>query len=336
MELRDRQKDLLKYIVDEYIATANPVGSKTIITKYMNNISAATIRNDMAYLEKIGLLEKNHTSSGRVPSTNGYKFYEKNFSNKEIDANLKLRLKKIFSDRHISINAIIEESIQIISEAMNLPVVILEKQTKTTLKRIDMVPINEKTSIIFLITSSGDLIKNLIELKDPNNVKDLSVCIRIFNDRLVDCPLDEIHERVDSIKELIKQKVIEYEFIMQEFVERIFNTKQKIHKNVYGSSSLLKLPEFQDPKKLEAVLSMLENTSVWELIAYKQQQSGSSTSIVFGDEVGQENLLFASTDIVLDEKNTTQLSMVGPTRIDYSKIKGLLEFIKNELEKNWK
>lgn len=336
-EITQRQKELLKYIVEDYVATANPVGSKVVIEKYMPNISAATVRNDMAFLEKLGLLEKNHTSSGRVPSTAGYKFYEKNFSKPYInDENLKLKLRNVFADRTMSIDVVIEESCKIISESTKLPMIKIENNTEVLLKRIDMVEINKQSAMVIVITSDGNLTKNIIHFKDDSILKDISICIRIFNDRLIDCPIKEIANKIDSMKSIIKEKVKEYEFVLQELIERIFQIKSKMIKTVHGQSSLLAVPEFQDTEKLKEILQILESTSIWEQIAFKQNQTGSNTLITFGDEVSHEDIVFAQTDLNINEQNKTKLVMVAPTRVDYSKIKGLLEFIKNEFEKGWK
>lgn len=335
--LTKRQIELLKYIVQEYVATASPIGSKTIIEKYMKDISAATVRNDMAALEKAGYLEKNHTSSGRVPSTKGYKFYEKNFSNPDInDENLKIRLKKVFNNRTMSIDSIIEESCRIISESTQLPLITIEKNSDLLLKRIDLVRINNHTAMVIVITSNGMLNKNIIHFDKESILNDISICIRIFNDRLVDCPVNEINDRVEMLKPLIQNKVKEYEFIMQEIIERVFHIKSKLIKNIHNQSSLLSIPEFQDREKLKEILQLLENTSIWEQIALKQEQSGSSTCITFGDEINHNDIIFAQTNIEITDNNETKFVMVAPTRVDYSKVKGLLEFIKNEFEKGWK
>lgn len=337
MEISNRQTELLKYIVEEYIATANPVGSKTIIEKYMPDISAATVRNEMASLEKMGFLEKNHTSSGRVPSTNAYKFYEKNFSKPQInDENIKLQLRKIFNNRTMSIDTIIEESCKIISESTQLPLITLEQNSDILLKRIDLVKINTQTAMVIVITSNGALNKNIIHFNNENVLKDISICIRIFNDRLIDCPIQDIPNRIDSLKNIIKDRVKEYEFVMQELIERIFHIKSRVIKNIHNQSSLLAIPEFQDKNKLKEVLQLLENTSIWEQIAFKQQESGSNTCITFGDEIDHKDIILAETDIALTDSTKTKFVMVAPTRVDYSKVKGLLEFIKNEFEKGWK
>lgn len=335
MELTKRQKELLKHIIDEYIESAQPVGSKIIIEKYMTNISGATIRNEMAILEQKGYLEKNHISSGRVPSNLAYKLYDKEFTISKLDENIKLKLRSIFENRKQSIDLIIDESAKVISEIMKLPLVTIEKNDDIKLKRIDLVEINDKSALMIIILSNGDLSKNVIEIENINLLKDLSICIRIFNDRLVDCSLNNLNERLDIVKKLIREKVQSYEFIMQEVVERIFNIKTKISTNIIGSSSLINFPEFSDHQKLKEVLKMLENTSVWEQLALRQEANNvGTTSITFGDELGHDNVLFASTDIGI-ENNKTQLVMVSPTRVDYSKIKGLLDFVREEFKKMW-
>lgn len=335
--LTNRQIELLRCIVEEYVATAIPVGSKTIIQKYMKDISAATVRNDMAVLEKANLLEKNHTSSGRVPSIEGYKFYEKNFSKPIVkDENLKIKLRKIFADRTKSIETIIEESCKIITESTKLPLITIEKNKDILLKRIDLVEINKSTAMVIVIASNGNLSKNIIHFNNENVLKDISICIRIFNDRLIDCPINQISEKIENLKNIIKDKVTEYEFVMQELIERIFHIKLKIIKNVHNQSSLLTIPEFQDTAKLKEILELLECTTIWEQIAFNQNNSGKKTTITFGDEMHYNNIVFAQTNIQLTDESETKLVMVAPTRVDYSKVKGLLEFIKNEFEKGWK
>lgn len=333
MEITNRQKELLKYIIDEYISTPVPVGSKLIIQKYMKNLSAATIRNEMAVLEEKGFLDKNHTSSGRIPSNKAYKFYDKEFNEKTIDKNLKFKLKTIFENRKNSIDLIIDESCKVINEVFKLPLITIDSNKNTKLKRFDLIEISENSALMIVILSNGELSKNVIEIKNKHILKDLSICVRIFNDRLVDCEINEIQTRLKIIEKIVREKVQSYEFILQEVIERIFNFKNKITTHIVGSSSLINLPEFNDHNKLKEVLTMLENVSVWEQIMIKQE-NGSTTSITFGDEFGHDDLLFASTDIG-HENNSTKLVMVAPTRIDYSKIKWLLDFIKEEFKKVW-
>lgn len=335
-----RQEELLYIIVKEYIATASPVGSKMIMNKYMKNLSAATIRNDMAELEKKGYITKVHNSSGRVPSLNGYKYYEKNFNSIESDLDIQKQLRKIFTNRSLSINEIIDRSVLLISETFKLPTVVSEIETNILLKRIDLVHISKNTAAIILITSDGNVLKNMIDFENEKQMRDVAICIRVFNDRLIDKPIFEIEQEIDIIKDLIRDKVEEYEFIIEELVQRIFkfNSSKNIKNRIEGQSNLLIQPEFSEKEKLITILKILENSSVWEMIALKQQKSGGATSITFSDEIDDNlnDISVVSTDISIGDSSSTCISLVGPTRMDYTNAKSALEFIKTELEKIWK
>ncbi len=331
MKITERQKKLLKVIVDEYTISAIPVGSKAINDKYFNDLSSATIRNEMAALEKDGLLIKTHTSSGRIPSTVGYQYYEKNIMKPYIDKNIKMQLIDILSKRNNSIEDVLTQSVSIINELTNLPSVITSVVTNDTLKKIDLVPIGDDAALIILITSSGNINKNLIKINNPKQIDDIAICINIFNDRLIDTPVSEMKEKVNSIKDIIRSKVKEYEFIINELVNKIFDLNIKVASNVSGASKIVDLPEFQNHEKLKSVLKLLENTSVWQQIAYNREKTG-KTLITFGDEIGIEDVAVASTTINL-KSSQHQIAIVGPTRMNYSQIKGLLDFLKEHLEK---
>ncbi len=336
-----RQEELLYIIVQDYIANANPVGSKLIINKYMKNLSAATIRNDMAALEKAGLITKVHNSSGRVPSIDGYKYYEQSHQNNlHTDQDLEKKLRRIFLDRALSIDDVISKSVTLISESFKLPSVVTSIEEDVLIKRIDLVETSKNTALIIVITSDGNVSKNIVQFDKERQLKDTAVCVRIFNDRLVDTKVSELDERINLIKDLIKDKVDEYEFVLEEIINRIFRSSKKktIKNNVKGQSNLLVQPEFQEQEKLRQILKLLEDSTVWEVIALKQHDSGGKTSITFGDEINQENnkISIVTTEINTGKNSSSCISLVGPTRMDYTNVKSILDFIKNELEKNWK
>ncbi len=337
MKITERQKELLFIIVNEYISNANPVGSKKIIQKYMKNLSAATIRNDMAKLEKEGLVEKVFNSSGRVPSIEGYKFYEKNHK-ALIDKNIEKKLKSIFLNRTFSINDVIDSSVSIINETLKLPSVITQTSSDELLKRIDLVSTSKESALVILITSNGNVFKNIINFNNEKQMKDLSVCIRIFNDRLIDCKLSEIESKIALLKEIINEKIQDYELSLQKIIKKIFTFKKNLKKDIKGQYELLNQPEFNNHKKLSQVMHMLESSTIWEQIAYTQHLNGGMTTITFGDSLGSKeikDLAIASTEISLPN-NKTQISIVGPSRMDFSNVKGILDFIKYEIEKYWK
>jgi heat-inducible transcriptional repressor len=263
MTISERQKKLLQIIIDEYTYSATPVSSKEIIERYMPNVSSATIRNDMASLEKAGLLEKTHTSSGRIPSTNGYKYYETNILKPKLSNNIKSKLERVFAQRDISIDSVIDESVSIINEAFKLPTVITTEQDNELLKRFDLIQIDKHNALILIVTSSGTVNKTNIHLSDKKQLDDIGICIRIFNDRLIDTTIKNVPSKLDSIKEIIRNAVHEYEFCIRQIIEKIFDfNKIPATNKVRGTRFLTTQPEFKNINQLNKVLTMLEDTNV--------------------------------------------------------------------------
>ena len=333
MKLTKRQIQLLKIVIDEYTYSAQPVPSKLIADKYMKEYSPQTIRNELNLLENYGLLEKTHTSSGRIPSIEGYKYYEMNILKPYLSDDIKTQLKVILERRDLSIDTIIDESAALIESILKLPTVVQTADATLQLKRFDLVPISKEQVLILLITSDGEIIKNTIQIKDHKQLEDVTICIRIFNDRLVDTPISEISNKLKVIKEIIRKSVHQYEFVMQQIISKIFEFNSIPKKqNVYGINNLVTQPEFRNPEKLKYVLSLLDNSSVWKQIAYTNEITGKS-KITFVSDVDNKDIAVASTSIKTSNA-TKQISVVGPTRMDYAKVKGLLNFIKEELSKH--
>ena len=332
--LTNRQIKLLKLIVEQYINNATPISSKEIVAHFFKNLSTATIRNEMANLEKKHLIEKTHTSSGRVPTNDGYEFYRMNILQSNLSVELKHRLQKIFAKRLTSIESIIDESMYVINETLHLPSIVTTSEINEKLKRIDLIPIHKNMAIVIVVTSSGSITKNTITFNDHKMLDDISTCVRIFNDRLIDTPINMIKEKINSIKDLIKRSIENYEFIMQEMITKIFNVKYKLHTQVHGAKYLTTQPEFKDIAKLNKVLDLLDKTNIWQQIAYNQSKNGKTTLITSATNVGAKDLAIASIN-VKGKNDFHQISVIGPNRMDYSKIKGILDFLKENIEKKY-
>jgi len=332
----DRQIKLLEIIINEYTQSALPLGSEYICDKYFKGYSSSTIRNDMALLEKHGLIEKKHTSGGRVPTQKGYEFYNKTILKSVVDNDLKNKLKKIFDKRELSIDTIVDQTVEILKETFKLPLIVSDGQIKSELlKRFDFIQLSEKKALIIIITSSSTILKNEIEFKNNTEFDDISTCIRVFNDRLIDTPISELSQKISSIEPIIRTSVHKYEYCLKQVIEKIFDFKTAtIKTNVHGTSLLAVQPEFQDSKKLGKVLSFLEDTNIWKQIALTQSQKG-KTTILFGKEFGVNELAIVNTSINSPNTNK-QIAVVGPTRMQYSKVQGILDFIKEELENHEK
>ena len=216
--LTERQNKLLKIIVEEYIKSANPVGSSLICDTL--NCSSATIRNEMAYLEEIGYLEKTHTSSGRVPSELGYRYYVDNLMEpKKMTGEDVLRLQRIFDNKSLMLSDVITRSLEIISEITNCTSLVLGDETSDNrLKQVEVVPLTDDKLIAIVVTDKGHIEHK--ELKVGANVLagDIKKVVELINKLLVGTPLNEISLKLEfEIKPIISNYVKSHEALYQAF-----------------------------------------------------------------------------------------------------------------------
>ncbi|AAF30832.1 heat-inducible transcriptional repressor HrcA [Ureaplasma parvum] len=336
LKLSDRQKKVLKSIVDEYTISATPVSSKLLVQKEFKDQSSATIRNEMMFLEKNGLIEKQHISGGRVPSLKGYDFYNKNLINKNnnVSDNFKMRLHKILSKRYSNIDEILNAAVSIINETTQLPAVVTKTSSDELLKRIDLVKINDNSALVLIVTSSENILTHSIKLDKNTKFNDLQTCFSVLDERLVDTKLSLISSKLDLIVDIVRNKLEEVEYYFSKIVHRVFDFyayKPNIDSKTYGVKYLTKHSEFEDQQKLNDLLNLLEDSTIWQQIALNKKTDGLA-KIMLGNEIGHEHLAIATTQINLANTNH-QITVVGPTRMDYAKIKALLDFLKIEIEK---
>ena len=208
-----RKQTLLKLIVEDFIKTAEPVGSNYLIQKYNLNISSATIRNEMNALEKEGLLEKTHTSSGRVPSNEGYKYYIENLRNSQIDENVKNEINTIFS-KTASVDEVLKESCEILSHMTNLASVVLGPSAdEERLVSIQLVPINSFTVTAIFVTDKGYVENKTFNLKGDLNIEDIKQCVSLLNERLKGTKVSLLVEKMSNIKPILSEYITNYNFI---------------------------------------------------------------------------------------------------------------------------
>lgn len=262
LKLTKRQEDILKTIIEEYTNNAIPIGSNLLINKFFNKLSSATIRNDMVILEKMNLIIKSYSCSGRTPTLLGYEYYEKYLDKNIISDEIRVQLKDILSKRSLSIDETISLSIDIINEATSLPSVVTKIVKNDLLKKIDLVRIDFNKALIILITSNGEISKKEIELDEKTSIDDIIICVNIFNDRLVDTPMNEIKDKVVILEKIIKTKIKSHEFIIQDLIIKIFDNLSLTKHTVSGSNKLLSQPEYNDINKLKQILALLDDVTI--------------------------------------------------------------------------
>lgn len=333
--LTERQKEILKIIVQEYIKLAKPVGSNLICDTL--NCSSATIRSEMASLEDLGLLEKTHTSSGRIPSEKGYRYYVDNLMElKKMSAEDMLKLQIIFRNNQLQFSDCVSESLKLISEMTNYTSIKLGTASHSnTLKEISIVPLNSDSLIVIVVTNMGYVEHKNITL--PNiDLADVKKTVGLINNMIVGTPIDEVSQKLEyEIKPIIANYVEEHEKLYNAFYN-VFNNFTSRNVDIVGKNNILKHKEFDNIEKVSKILDKLEDEN---MIKYVDQikgevkKDGNDINIY----IGKENNLDEDMTIIETNYKTPQeegkLVVIGPKRMEYDRVVSLLEFIKENIEK---
>ena len=331
MILNNRQKELLKLIVENYIQTVKPVGSKSLVKKL--KCSSATIRNDMAYLEGLGYLEKTHTSSGRVPSEEGYKYYVDNLMKpKEITGDDVLKLQTILNNRDLSLSDAIVKCMEIISDITSYTSIVLGKESaNNTLKQVSIIPIDERKIVAVVVTNTGHVENKSTTIPENISLDELVKTSELINKSLIGTKLSEISAKLEyEIKPIIAKRVKQYESIMNFFYEAFndFTVKQS---DVFfgGKTNILKQPEYDEPDKIKNMISKLENIDLIKKI----ETSDEKINIYIGEENEFDpNVTVIKTSYNVDGEEGT-IAIIGPKRMEYYKVVTLLNYLKGYIER---
>ena len=329
--LTPRKIEIFSAIVKEFINTAEPIGSKTLIEKYNINVSSATIRNEMSDLEKMGLLEKTHTSSGRVPSSKGYRFYVEHLMEETPNTAVEIAIQTIFSDRRMGIDEAIRQSSEILSHMTNLTSVVLGPSANhEVLHSVKLVPLNERSAMALFETESGHAESRIFNFDGDVSLSDIENCTQILNDRLKGTKLFEVIDKMDSIRPILSERLVQYEMLFEAFAGAFVKFAQD---EVYftGENNILYQPEFSNVDKMRQLLSMLEDSQMWRELSVGHEhvrlKKSDHSELHWIDDVA----VIASTFTQSDESKH-QLMLVGPSRMDYSSIISLVEYVSEMIE----
>ena len=241
--LTERQNTILKLIVEKYIKDPVPVGSKHI--SKIVKCSSATIRNEMGVLEDMGLLEKTHTSSGRIPSETGYRYYVDNLMElKKMNAEDMLKLQIVFKNQQLALSDVITKSLQVISDMTNYTTVVLGSTShENLLKQIEVVPIDDVSMIVIIVTDKGHVEHKNINLKDVS-LDEIKKTVGLINNLISGTPIDEVSKKLEfEIKPIIGKYVKQHEQLYNAFYH-VFTDFTNQEVNVMGRSKMLEQPEF--------------------------------------------------------------------------------------------
>ena len=336
MELTERKKKVLRCIVDLYIRTAEPVGSKAITELPDMKYSSATIRNEMADLTDMGYLEQPHTSAGRIPSAAGYRLY--------VDE-LMLDYRLTMDETH-SINAAIEEKMQrvdklvekvakLVSQATDLPAIsVAARYGGATAKRFELLLAGENSIILVLMLTSDEVFNKLIKLPLEASDSDLKVLSALLNATMTEISADEYSaELMDRVMRSVGAAASLVPVIVDFTVETL-RRQTSTNMAVAGQMRLLGQPEYRNIDKAQRVITSLDEESLSNLPAIMQSANG--TQVLVGPEnVAQElkDTSVVMTKFDIGDGMQGMIGVVGPTRMDYAKVTARLSYFAESLSK---
>lgn len=332
--INKRQIELLKLIVEEYIKTARPIGSKAICEKL--NCSSATIRNEMSFLEELGLLEKTHTSSGRIPSEKGYRYYVDNIMKpKELTGEDVLKLQTVFHNKSLVLNDAVLKSMEIISDLTNYTSIVLGTSSKENcISKVEVVPIDEFNMVTIIITDKGHVEHKNIQIEEKISMKEIKQTVDLINKFIVGTPIDEVSSKLEfevkpKIADTIKQQKAIYDALYNVFNDISNEANIKVNK----PSNILSEPEFNDADKIRNLLNKFEDKDFISQIKQNEDEDGVNIFIGSESEFDDDVSIIKTSYNVNGEEVT--IALIGPKRMEYDKVTSLLNYIKNNIEDNY-
>lgn len=326
--ISEREKNILRIIVEEYIKTAKPVSSSHICNEL--KCSSATIRNEMVYLEELGYLEKNHFASGRVPSEKGYKFYvDYLMKPKEMTGEDMLKLQTIFNNQSLALSDTIKKSIEIISEITSYTTIVLgTKASSNKLKQVEIVPLDENKILTIVITDKGVVEHKNLYLPSTISTEEVKKTVELINRLLVGTPINEVSEKLEyEIKPIIGKYVKQHEILYNAFYDAFNEFTNSNNNDVHfvGRNNFLKQPEFSSIDKVKEVLSKFEDVNAITM----EENNGINIYIGSESEISNDMAVIKTKYNFNGEEGT--IAIVGPKRMEYDKVVSLLDYVKNNI-----
>ena len=329
MKIDERKQRVLEAIIKDYVATAEPVGSRTIARKYNLGVSPATIRNEMADLEEMGFIEQPHTSAGRIPSQFGYRYYVdclmETYTLSEMEENL---IRSRFLQKMGDLEQVIQETGKFLSWITNYTAIISGPGPVVygRFKTVELLPLQERAALLIVITESGAVIHKKIELPESVTPVDLTRISQVMSDKLQGITLNELRRTIlmELYDELQREKNL-----LQIIIDLLEETlKASEWEKVYlgGIINILNQPEFHNIEKVRRILGVLEKEN--EIRELLNEGSEEGITVRIGGENRQEEFQECSVITITYEikgEAAGRVGLLGPTRMEYPRTAALLK-----------
>lgn len=333
--LDNRKKKVLQAIIEEYIDTAEPVSSGNLVNQL--DCSSATIRNEMAELEKIGFLEKPHTSAGRIPSQKGYRFYvdellrEDSLSKKEMEI-IKERLETKVND----LEDLAKIATTTLSEITHYTTITIEPDVNShIITDIKFVLLGNRMMMAVILTDSGIIRESIIKFDEDIEQEQIDDLSFIFKNKLVGKPLEKVNVHLEEfIAEEMKTGINIIKKIIEE-INKILEESQKVY--LEGVNKVVDMPEFRKSDIAKEFLNALDAKDL--VVDVLNTGIAQDINVYIGEETAKEelkNFSIVTFNHILEDKDIGTIGIIGPTRMDYSKVISVMKYISKKLNDDFK
>jgi heat-inducible transcriptional repressor len=336
MDIGKRKKMILQAIVEDYIASAEPVGSRNIAKNHDLGLSAATIRNEMADLEEMGFLDKPHTSAGRVPSQMGYRFYVDALMHHysatidEIE-----RLNNALQKQYVNLNNVISSVSDVISKITLCPTVMtMPTQSGAKVVNVKMIMIEKNQAIIVVVLDGGSVRNKRVRVSENITYEEIDAISEFLNSQLAGLSANDIDE---ARMLLLYNAMGQYKNFLKTVLDFVLDCLHQDASEVYigGASNILNHPEFCDIERAREFLNFIDNRENATKVLSLSSPDSDDIKVVIGRETGLEEM--KNTSIILANyhaggKLRGKIGVIGPTRMNYARIVSSLETVNKKLE----
>ncbi len=333
--LNDRKKKILQLIIEDYISTAEPVGSRTIARKYNLGISPATIRNEMSDLEMLGYLEQPHTSAGRIPSAQAYRFYVDSLLEPgALTDNDMALINSWFRERRRSIDEIFQSTAKILSRmTQNVSMVLANKSDKAVFRYMKFLPLDDRHAILCIVTDDGNVDNCVVEIPLGMRSEELDYMAGRVSRLLEGKELAEIS---DTLLGTVHTDIVEDKLLFTSLLNTINKMNRKHQQQrvfLGGTKQLLSQPEFRDMDRVRDLLGILEEEKVVRDLLLAGEDSG--LKITIGSEnkfTGIQDCSMVQATYRLNGQVVGTMAVLGPTRMEYSKVISVMDYLHKYLK----
>lgn len=333
MSMDARKFRILQAIIDDYILTAIPVGSRTISKKYEMGLSSATIRNEMSDLEELGYLDQPHVSAGRVPSAKAYRLYvDQLLKTGQIRADDVDSIRTHFSERTGKMEDVINRAAQVLSSVTHYTSLVMSpKSMEMTLRTLQLVPVSNSSALLVIVTDNGIVRDSVIRVDSDLDADALYAISRMLTERLAGHTLMETQELLRSMSREFAEKRTVLNGIGA-LVADVENQQAKAKLAFGGSSNILNFPEYSDVEKAKNFLALLETKDT--LLQLLEQHQNVAFTVRIGPETGVPELKDCSlvtATYSLGDHTQGAIGIIGPTRMQYGRVIGALSVMGEQL-----